>query len=233
MTFLSETNGYSDAVLSPAAPKHCVKIITMGQTPWDVVIFDYGRVLSQSPTAAELQEFAELVGVEEPPFFQIYSDTRDEYDRGRFDCHQHWQHFAGTAGISLKPDHVTRIVEFENRMWVRANPATLDLVRDIRSQGMRTAILSNMPSDLLERLRGAFDWLDEFDVQIWSCDHGVIKPDAAIYRLCLDALGCKPHRALFFDDRPRNVEGARAVGMDAHLFESAEQAAEIVNAGVS
>jgi putative hydrolase of the HAD superfamily len=203
----------------------------MGQTPWDVVIFDYGRVLSQSPTAAELREFAELVGVDEPPFFQIYSDTRDEYDCGRFDCHQHWQHFARTTGISLKPDHVARIVEFENRMWVRPNPATLDLVRDIRSQGMHTAILSNMPFDLLEELRGAFAWLDEFDVQIWSCDHGVIKPDAAIYRLCLDALGCKPHRALFFDDRPRNVEGARAVGMDAHVFESAQQAAEIVKAG--
>ena len=205
---------------------------TMGQAPWDVVIFDYGRVLSQSPTDAELQEFAELVGVTEPPFYQVYSDTRDEYDCGRFSCQQHWQHFAATAGISLEPEHVARIVEFENRMWVRANPAVLELVRDVRSQGMRTAILSNMPLDLLAELRGAFDWLDEFDVQIWSCDHGVIKPDAAIYRLCLEALGCEPHRALFFDDRPRNVDGARAVGMEAHVFESAEQARGIVMAGV-
>jgi putative hydrolase of the HAD superfamily len=204
----------------------------MGQTPWDVVIFDYGRVLSQSPTPAELQEFAELVGVREPPFFQIYSDTRDEYDCGRFTCHEHWQHFAATAGVALAPEHVARIVEFENRMWVRANPAVLELVRDIRKLGMRTAILSNMPFDLLEELRSAFDWLDEFDVQIWSCDHGVIKPGAEIYRICLEALGCDPHRALFFDDRPRNVEGARAVGMEAHVFESAEQAAEIVRRGV-
>jgi putative hydrolase of the HAD superfamily len=204
----------------------------MGQTPWDAVIFDYGRVLSHSPTAAELQEFAQLVGVDKASFYQIYSDTRDEYDCGRFDCHQHWQHFARTAGIALTPDHVARIVEFENRMWVRANPAVLELVCEIRSQGMRTAILSNMPLDLLEELRGAFDWLDQFDVQTWSCHHGVIKPDAAIYRICLDALACEPHRALFFDDRPRNVEGARAVGMQAHVFESAEQAAKIVKAGL-
>jgi putative hydrolase of the HAD superfamily len=204
----------------------------MGQTPWDVVIFDYGRVLSQSPTPAELQEFAELVGVSEPPFFQIYSDTRDEYDCGRFTCHEHWQHFAATAGVALAPEHVAQIVQFENRMWVRANPAVLELVRDIRKLGMRTAILSNMPLDLLEELRSAFDWLDEFDVQIWSCDHGVIKPGAPIYRICLEALGCEPRRALFFDDRLRNVEGARAVGMEAYVFESAEQAREIVRAGV-
>ena len=81
-------------------------------------------------------------------------------------------------------------------------------------------------------MRAAFNWLDEFDVQIWSCDHGVTKPDAAIYRLCLDALGCEPQRTLFFDDRPNNIEGAKAVGMQAHVFESAEQAAEIVREGV-
>ncbi len=201
---------------------------SMGQTPWDAVIFDYGRVLSHSPTPAELQEFAQLVGISEPPFFQIYSDTRDEYDCGRHDCHQHWQHFAKAAGVSLTPDHIARIVEFENRMWVRANPAALELMREIKMQGMRTAILSNIPRDLLAELRAAFGWLDEFDVQIWSCDHGVIKPDEAIYRICLESLGCEPGRALFFDDRPRNVEGARAVGIEAHVFESAEQATEIV-----
>jgi putative hydrolase of the HAD superfamily len=200
----------------------------MGQTPWDAVIFDYGRVLSHSPTPAELQEFAQLVGVSEPPFFQIYSDTRDEYDCGRHDCHQHWQHFAKAAGITLTPEHIRRILEFENRMWVRANPAALELVREIKAQGMRTAILSNIPRDLLAEVRAHFDWLGEFDVQIWSCEHGVIKPGTAIYRICIDALGCEPERALFFDDRPRNVEGARAVGIEAHIFESAEQAAEIV-----
>ena len=89
-------------------------------------------MLSHSPTPAQLQDFAKLVGVPEPPFFQIYSDTRDEYDCGRADCHQHWQHFANTAGIVLTPEHVAKIVEFENRMWVRANPATLELVREIR-----------------------------------------------------------------------------------------------------
>jgi putative hydrolase of the HAD superfamily len=203
----------------------------MEQRPWDAVIFDYGRVLSHSPSSAEMQEFARLVGVSEPPFFDLYSTTRDEYDCGRQDCQQHWQKFACAAGVTLTAGHVARILDFESRLWLQANPATLDLARQIRAQGMQTAILSNIPFDLLRDLRRAFDWLDDFKVQTWSCEHGVIKPDPAIYRICLAALGCEPHRALFFDDRPRNVEGARAVGMHAHVFESAEQAAEIVRAG--
>lgn len=204
----------------------------MSLSRWDAVVFDYGSVLSQMPTAEEVRDFARLVGVPDPPFFQVYADTRDEYDLGRHDCHGHWQKFATAAGISLTREQIARIVEFENRMWVRENREVLELAREIRSHGMRTAILSNIPHDLLAELRRSFGWLDEFDVQIWSCEHGVIKPDGAIYRLCLEALGCEPHRALFFDDRPRNVEGARKVGMEAHVFQSAGQARQIVGAGL-
>lgn len=195
---------------------------------WDAVVFDYGRVLSQSPTLSELREFAALAGVSEPPFFELYSNTRDDYDCGRIDCRQHWQLFADAAGISLTPKQVRRIMEFENHMWLRVNPGTLELARDIKNHGIRTAILSNMPPDLLSELRQAFDWLSGFEVQIWSCEHGIIKPDPAIYQLCLKQLNCEPQRVLFFDDRPRNVEAAQALGMDAYVFESAEHAAAIL-----
>jgi putative hydrolase of the HAD superfamily len=205
----------------------------MGAHRWDAVVFDYGRVLSHPPTLAELREFAAVVGISEPPFFQIYSDTRDEYDCGRHDFHGHWQNFARAAGVSLSRDKVERIVEYENRMWLRINPQMLKLAARIRSYRVPTAILSNMPPDLLQQIRDNFDWLNDFDVQVWSCEHGVIKPEPQIYRICLDALGCEPWRALFFDDRPRNVEGARRAGMEAYVFESPEQAAAIVSAGLS
>ena len=204
----------------------------MGQNRWDAVVFDYGRVLSQSPTLSELEDFAALVGVSEPPFFELYSNTRDEYDCGRIDCQQHWQRFADAAGISFAADQVQRIVEFENRLWLRANPRTLELAHDIRIHGVRTAILSNMPPDLLDGLRRNFGCLDNFEVQIWSCEHGIIKPDPAIYQLCLKQLNCEPRRVLFFDDRPRNVEAAQASGMEAYVFESSEHAAAIVNRGL-
>jgi len=199
---------------------------------WGTVVFDYGRVLSHAPTPAEVREFGALVGVREPPFFHLYSETRDEYDCGRQDSRQHWQRFADAAGISLSAHRLQRVVDFETRMWLRVNLHALELARAIKAGGIRTAILSNMPYDLLGELRQSFDWLDEFEVQIWSCEHGVVKPDPAIYRLCLDALGGEPQRTLFFDDRPNNVEGARLAGMKAHLFESVEQAAAIVRGGV-
>ena len=201
--------------------------------PWDAVLFDYGRVLSYAPSREELQDFAALTGVSEAEFFELYSNTRDHYDRGHADCRQHWQRFAEAADVQIPPATVERMVAMESDMWTRLNPAMLELAREIKSRGLKTAILSNMPFDLLAELRRKFDWLDEFDVQTWSCELGVIKPDAEIYRACLTALGCVSARALFFDDRPRNVDGAKQVGMEAHVFESASQARAIVERGLN
>ena len=205
----------------------------MPSNRWDAVIFDYGRVLSIAPSADELRRFAALVGVSEPPFFEIYSATRHDYDRGLTDFRQHWQAFCDAAGVKLGPAQVERIAEMETLMWLRVNPEALALAREIKAQGVRIAILSNMPHDLLAYVRREYDWLDEFEVKIWSCEFGVTKPDLAIYRACLDALACEPERTLFFDDRAKNVEAARDVGMEAHIFESAEQARAIVQAGIN
>jgi putative hydrolase of the HAD superfamily len=202
-------------------------------TPWDAIVFDYGRVLSTSPSREELAVLATLSGVNEDSFFELYSNTRDHYDRGHADYKQHWQRFAEAAKVEIPLEAVERIVAMESVIWTNVNPETLGLAREIKTLGLKTAILSNMPFDLLAELRRKFDWLDEFGVQIWSCDLGVIKPDAEIYRACLTALGCKAARTLFFDDRPRNVEGARRVGMEAHVFESAMQARAIVERGLN
>lgn len=204
----------------------------MPSSRWDAVVFDYGRVLSLAPSDAELQEFAALVGVTEPPFYEIYSTTRHDYDCGRANFRQHWQAFAEAAGVKLGRAQVERIAGMETLMWLRVNPRALELVREVKAGGMRTAILSNIPHDLLAEV-SKFSWLDEFEVKIWSCELGIVKPNPAIYRVCLDALACHASRTLFFDDRGNNVEAAQALGMEAHIFESAEQARAIVRAGVT
>lgn len=202
-------------------------------TSWDAVIFDYGRVLSASPSREELAVLATLSGVSEDTFFELYSNTRDHYDRGHADYKRHWQRFAEVAKVEIPSEAVERIVAMESVIWTKPNNETLDLAREIKALGLKTAILSNMPFDLLAELRRKFDWLGEFEVQIWSCDLGVIKPDPGIYHACLTALGCEPQRTLFFDDGPRNVEGARQVGMEAYVFESASQARAIVELGLN
>lgn len=50
----------------------------------------------------------------------------------------------------------------------------------------------------------------------------LIKPGPAIYQLLLARADLDPARCLFIDDSPANVDGARAVGMQAHHFTGPE-----------
>lgn len=45
------------------------------------------------------------------------------------------------------------------------------------------------------------------------------KPDPAIYRDCVAAMGVAPQDALFIDDKVANANGARAAGLRAHHYQ--------------
>ncbi len=57
----------------------------------------------------------------------------------------------------------------------------------------------------------------------FSYELGFIKPEAPIYQHAIEGLGVEPAEALFLDDRPENVEGARAAGIHAVVFDSWEE----------
>ena len=56
-----------------------------------------------------------------------------------------------------------------------------------------------------------------------SCDLGVRKPDRAFFDTVRSVLGVAPGDCVFVDDAPANVDGARAAGLEALQYTSAEQ----------
>jgi FMN phosphatase YigB (HAD superfamily) len=81
-----------------------------------------------------------------------------------------------------------------------------------------------MPLDLRVYLTSAVEWLPEFDHMTFSCDVRLVKPKPAIYEHCLHGVGVGASEALFFDDRPENVEAARRLGIHAIEFTTPEEA---------
>jgi len=59
-----------------------------------------------------------------------------------------------------------------------------------------------------------------FGVTVVSGQERVMKPDARIFQMLCDRAGIAPSDAIFIDDGPHNVDGARAVGMDGIHFTS-------------
>jgi putative hydrolase of the HAD superfamily len=99
----------------------------------------------------------------------------------------------------------------------------LEWITQLRAAGIFTGLLSNLPSPLAHALRAAPGFLDHFDQVTFSCELGVIKPHPEIYRHAIVNLKIAPADGLFIDDRPQNIEGARAAGLRAELFTAWEE----------
>ena len=56
-----------------------------------------------------------------------------------------------------------------------------------------------------------------------SGDEKLVKPDPAIYELCLKRNNLPAAECLFIDDSEKNVRGAEVVGIRAHHFTTPEK----------
>ena len=85
------------------------------------------------------------------------------------------------------------------------------------------ATLNNESLELNSYRIRKFDLKRNFTAFFTSCYLGLRKPDPRIYQATLGIMQRAPEECVFIDDRPKNLEPAKALGMHAILFESAEQ----------
>ncbi|MER7078428.1 putative hydrolase of the HAD superfamily [Saccharopolyspora kobensis] len=186
--------------------------------PARAVIFDYGGVLTTSGRAA-LHGWIEQEGIRPETFSAAIKEwlSRDappgtpihRLETGELDAEDFnrtlAQRLRSIDGSPVAPEGLLQ------RMFarMRSEPAMLDLVRDLRAGGVRTALLSNSwgndyPWDLLDGL---------FDVAVISAEVRLRKPDPRIYRMALERLELSAEQVVFVDDGAPNVDAARRLGM--------------------
>lgn len=187
------------------------------------VVFDYGGVLCHPPSTSEIDRFALTFGLPRDKFWMMYGRLRGPYDRGAINAGEYWRTMAQCAGVLLSQGELASLHARDLAMWSGYNKSMISFAGELRRAGIRTGILSNMLADMLQRLRAEADWLSLFDVQVYSCESGLVKPEEAIYARLVEELGVEASRTLFVDDLPANVEAARRAGLQAVVFESEPQ----------
>jgi 2-haloacid dehalogenase len=102
-------------------------------------------------------------------------------------------------------------------------PGVHEIVRALQTRHVPLFAITNFSADFWPPFHARErEFFDLFQDIVVSGEEKLLKPDPALYFRALDRFGLKPAEALFVDDRAINVEGARAVGMQAHLFDGAD-----------
>ena len=126
---------------------------------------------------------------------------------------------------SLYPHWKEELQEFYDRqldaMTVEM-PGMRALLTRLKANGYRLYGLTNW-SDTVYAVIEKYDILSMMDDRLISSEERLIKPDVAIYERLCEKFGLVKEECLFTDDKQINIDGAKAVGMNAVLFIDANQ----------
>jgi putative hydrolase of the HAD superfamily len=197
---------------------------TSAKPAYSGVIFDFFGVLTFNMVEV-ISYFEDRERLTRGTFLRAWADPRGQELFRRLELGQITQTdwnvgFAALLGVA--PDNLMA------RYLHDAFPAhrMLKAARQIRTAGIRTVVLSNSLGREPYDPYAGFDLQGTFDEVVFSAEHGVRKPDPAIFRLVLGKLGLPAERCLFVDDSEENLAAARRLGITSLLALDEEVAAK-------
>ena len=137
-------------------------------------------------------------------------------NRGIITPRESGEHIARILGVSYE-QYRQQIAEGETK-----DVELLRYIKELR-QTYKTALLSNIGVDSLERRFEPGELEHYFDVVVASGEIGYAKPELQAYVITAQRLGVAPEECVFVDDRSPYCEAARAASMQAILYQDLAQ----------
>lgn len=183
---------------------------------WDVG----GVLLSNGWDTSSRRAAAERFGLDWDVYASRHDAVVEAFETGRLSLAEYLQHtvFHETRRFSEE--------DFRRFMFDCSQPReeTLELARRLAADGRHfMATLNNESMELNQYRIERFRLPQLFRAFFSSSFLGVMKPHPTLYRRALWISQVPAEEALFIDDREKNVEAARAVGMHAVHYRGAPQ----------
>jgi len=187
--------------------------------PIRAILIDIGGVLWHPPETPLSVNWAARCGLSPGEFDEIIynSEWGSQALVGKITGPEMWEKIGNKLGLSP----VERS-QCEKDYWAGVwDTEFLDYCRALKLRYKLGVV-----SDAESTARGEVKlWVNEslFDVIVFSSEVGVCKPDAKIFQCALEQLRVKAAETLFIDDREKNVNGAKALGMHTILYKDRNQ----------
>lgn len=175
------------------------------------LILDWAGVLTTNMVEV-FESFEACEGLLKGLFLSKWADPRGQNLYRRLELgeitQEDWNEGFG-ALLGISPENLMERVLYD--MFPAYD--VMRVAREARAAGVRVAVLSNSlgrePFDPYApyHLRG------NFDAVVMSAEHGIRKPDPAIFKLALDRLGLPPGQCVFADDTEENLLPAYQIGI--------------------
>jgi epoxide hydrolase-like predicted phosphatase len=189
--------------------------------PVKAIIFDLGGVMLRTADFSPREKLAAQLGMSRSALEQLVfgGELGGWVQKGEISLEEHWNKVR--QQLDCSPEEFKDLI----KAFFAEDKLDEDLVDYIRvlHRQYKTALLSNATADLRQQIAEKWHFEDVFDALIISGEVGAVKPEPRIFQIALETLGVEAREAVFVDDMPGNVEGARNVGLQAIQFKTSQQ----------
>ncbi len=144
----------------------------------------------------------------------------------------HFQHDAGRPLAEMVPERIAEFPDHADLIRAYATrfnetipgpvAGSLEIVEQLAARNVPLFAITNFGEEFWAAFRPTQPIFDHFrDIVVSGTEH-MMKPDRAIYDLAIRRFGVEPAQCVFIDDVAANVAGARAAGMQGHVFDGAD-----------
>jgi putative hydrolase of the HAD superfamily len=185
------------------------------------VLFDIGGVLVRTEDRTPRTAMARRYGMtyDELSTLVFGNEAGRQAQLGVVSGAEHWAYVCRTLGAPATAAEALRDEFFAGDAL---DQELLAYIRRLRPR-YRTGLLSNALSDVRLATQEKWQIAADFEVQVFSAEVGLLKPDVRIFQLALEQFHLPPAEVVFVDDFTANVQGAQALGLTAVQFHNTAQ----------
>lgn len=200
-----------------------------------MVISDFGGVLT-TPLLDAFASVQDRVGIPPRSFGEALHSLAENGGKNplfELECGRITEvEFQRQLADALEPilGHRPEIAEFGQLLFeaLDPNPGMIDLIREVRRDGYRAALLTNNVKEWEATWRSMLPVDELFETVVDSAFVGCRKPDPPIYHLTLERVGLEPEQCIFIDDMEINIDAANEIGIHGvHFRDTAQARAEV------
>lgn len=186
------------------------------------IIFDFGSVLiNWDPRNLYRRFFPDQPqGMEDFLSEVKFMEWNAQQDKGR-------SFEEGAAILSKQFPQYAHLIRAFHENWKEtiegSIPGTVEILQTLKQKKYPLYGLSNWSAETFPIVRDEFPFLNLLDGVILSGEVKLIKPDPAIYELCLKMVNRPANECLFIDDSQTNIIVAKEMGFNTIRFTSPEQ----------
>lgn len=175
------------------------------------IILDVGSVILYERDHTKRYEWEARLGLPQGELTRLVLDSEQAKHAasGQYSEREVWQAIADKLGLAAE-----EIPQLQWDFWFseQIDVALVEYIKSLRPH-YTIAILSNAWSEARAVHERRFQFSAWVDVQIYSAEVKLLKPDPRIYQLALAQLKLTAPECVFVDDRLVNVQAAQSVGM--------------------